>query len=150
MNTASDSVLASTAYAAVTSVIKYLGDLPPYPTISTIKLAFPMTRSEILTQFREHLRSLPRHGSSQKIVTVFDGIISNPGILLPWEEMVTICKEEGVWSVVDAAHCIGQQLHINLAESQPDFWVSVSLHSVSCPSDNSDGKSIELPQMALR
>lgn len=57
---------------------------------------------------------------------VIDGIISNPGAWLPWEEMVAICKEEKVWSLVDAAHCIGQ-VDVDLAAVQPDFWVSVSL-----------------------
>jgi hercynylcysteine S-oxide lyase len=110
----------------VSSAVQYLGDIPPYPTVSILSLAFPTTRSAILSEFRDHLRSLPRSGPSQKIVAVIDGIISNPGILLPWKEMVTICKEEGVWSVIDAAHSIGQEVGINLGEAKPDFWVSVS------------------------
>jgi hercynylcysteine S-oxide lyase len=44
---------------------------------------------------------------------------------MPWKEMVKICKEEGVWSVVDAAHSIGQEQGINLSETMADFWVSV-------------------------
>ena len=39
--------------------------------------------------------------------------------------MVRICKDEGIWSVIDAAHPIGQEVGINLTESAPDFWVSV-------------------------
>jgi len=38
--------------------------------------------------------------------------------------MVKICKDEGVWSVIDAAHSIGQEQNINLTEIGPDFWVS--------------------------
>jgi cysteine sulfinate desulfinase/cysteine desulfurase-like protein len=45
---------------------------------------------------------------------------------MPWEGLVEICKEEKVWSIVDAAHCIGQ-IEVDLSKSQPDFWVSVSL-----------------------
>ena len=56
---------------------------------------------------------------------MIDSIVSTPGILMPWQEMVKVCKEENVWSVIDAAHSIGQELHINLSEAQPDFWVSV-------------------------
>jgi len=40
--------------------------------------------------------------------------------------MVKICAEEGVLSVVDAAHSIGQEMDINLEEANPDFWVTVS------------------------
>jgi selenocysteine lyase/cysteine desulfurase len=84
----------------------------------------------MLTSFRHHLRSLQRPEASTsnpepKVVAVIDAIVSNPGALLPWEEMVKICREENVWSVVDAAHCIGQQVGINLSQSKPDFWVSV-------------------------
>ena len=45
-----------------------------------------------------------------KVVAVIDSIASMPGVLLPWQEMVKICREEGVWSVVDAAHSLGQEV----------------------------------------
>ncbi|OJA21473.1 hypothetical protein AZE42_13837 [Rhizopogon vesiculosus] len=38
--------------------------------------------------------------------------------------MVAICKDAGVWSVVDAAHSIGQEVNLNLSEAKPDFWIS--------------------------
>lgn len=66
---------------------------------------------------------------TRKVVAVVDAIVANPGVRLPWKEMVAICKDAGVWSVVDAAHAIGQQVDINLSEAKPDFWVSVSLSS---------------------
>lgn len=64
---------------------------------------------------------------TRKIVAVVDAIVSNPGVRLPWKEMVAICKDASVWSVVDAAHAIGQEVDINLSEARPDFWLSVSL-----------------------
>lgn len=63
---------------------------------------------------------------TRKVVAVIDAIVSNPGARLPWKEMVAICKDAGVWSVVDAAHAIGQEVDINLSEAKTDFWVSVS------------------------
>ena len=44
--------------------------------------------------------------------------------------MVQICKDEGVWSVIDAAHSIGQEVDLDLNNAKPDFWVSVSLLSL--------------------
>jgi len=64
---------------------------------------------------------------TRKIVAVVDAIAANPGVRLPWKEMVAICRDAGVWSVVDAAHSIGQEVDINLSKMKPDFWVSVSL-----------------------
>jgi selenocysteine lyase/cysteine desulfurase len=77
-----------------------------------------------LGKFRKQLTDIPRH-KGQTIVAVIDAIASNPGVLLPWEEMARICKEEGVYSLIDAAHAIGQ-ISLDLSVSQPDFFVSVS------------------------
>lgn len=102
-----------------------MADEPPHPIISVFILKFPCNHKEIAQNWRNHLKGISRH-PGQKIVAVIDGIVSNPGVLLPWEEMVRICKEEGVYSVVDAAHCIGQQVDLDMHKSDPDFWVSVS------------------------
>lgn len=61
---------------------------------------------------------------TRKVVAVVDAIAANPGVRLPWKEMVAICRDAGVWSVVDAAHSIGQEVDINLSEAKPDFWIS--------------------------
>jgi hypothetical protein len=47
---------------------------------------------------------------------------------MPWREMVKICKRQGVWSVVDAAHSIGQEVGLDLTSAEPDFWLSVCNH----------------------
>ena len=65
-------------------------------------------------------------GTKLKIVAVIDSIASNPGVYLPWKEMVALCRERGILTVVDAAHSTGQEPDINLSEAAPDFWVSVS------------------------
>lgn len=111
--------------------MQYLSDLAPHPSIHNFTLNFPTTHAKILTSFREHLRSLPRPtsvnpNSPQKIVAVIDSIVSNPGVLLPWREMAQICKEEGVWSIIDAAHSIGQEMDMRVGSSKCDFWISVS------------------------
>lgn len=41
--------------------------------------------------------------------------------------MVQICNEEGVLSIVDAAHSVGQEMGIDLGAVRPDFWISVRL-----------------------
>ena len=49
-------------------------------------------------------------GKGNKIVAVIDSITANPGVLMPWKEMVRVAHEEGVWTVIDAAHSIGQEV----------------------------------------
>lgn len=101
-----------------------LHDVLPHPTIAEFTVRFPTTHAEILASFREHLRGLGLR-SGRKAVAVIDSIVSVPGVLLPWKEMVEICRAEGVISVIDAAHSIGQEVGIDLGKADPDFWVSV-------------------------
>ena len=119
-------LLAAVTYPSVERVAQYLSDIPPHPSLSTVLLHFPTTKSDILDQFSAHLKSLPRKAGG-KIVAIIDGIVSVPGALLPWKEMVQICKDENVISVIDAAHNIGQETNVKLNEVDPDFWISVSL-----------------------
>ncbi|KAI8980100.1 PLP-dependent transferase [Trametes punicea] len=136
---------ASTTYGAVANTIRYLADRSeqPRPDALFIEFNFPLTHAEILDRFRTRLREIkqerantpfsdvpplsPGHRTGDKgnkIVAIIDSIVSNPGALFPWQEMVCVCREEGVWSVIDAAHSIGQEVDINLSESKPDFWLS--------------------------
>ncbi|KAF8999305.1 pyridoxal phosphate-dependent transferase [Cyathus striatus] len=114
-------VISNTTYGSIFKTSQSLSDTPPHPTLSFFPINFPTTPEAILTSFREHIQALPKKG---KRVAVIDSIISNPGALLPWKEMVKICKEEGVYSVIDAAHSIGQEVGIDLGKADPDFWIS--------------------------
>lgn len=137
---------ASTTYGAISNTLQYLADRSeqPRPVAHAITYTFPMTHAEICDSFRAKLKELKAQypnttfsdtppdsrapgkadRSGNKFVTVIDSITSNPGIIMPWKEMVQICKDEGVWSVIDAAHSIGQEFGINLSDAKPDFWVS--------------------------
>ena len=116
---------------------QYICDLPPHPSVSEFKLNFPTTGASILQDFRVHVDVLSAelqatqrkigNGTQLKIVAIIDSITSLPGVYLPWKEMVAICRERGILTVVDAAHSVGQEPNINLSEAGPDFWVSVRL-----------------------
>ncbi|KAF8959578.1 pyridoxal phosphate-dependent transferase [Flammula alnicola] len=113
----------TTTYGSVSRTVQSIADVSPHPTASVIALNFPTTHEEILKGFKEHIQATPAK-PNKKRVAVIDSIVSNPGALLPWKEMVAICKEEDVWSVIDAAHSIGQEVGLNLTEIGPDFWIS--------------------------
>ncbi|KAG8704522.1 hypothetical protein FRC08_002188 [Ceratobasidium sp. 394] len=112
----------STTYGAVYNIIEYISDTPPNPTHINIPLTFPTTHAAIVDKLRQQLRNIPRH-DGRIVVVVLDAIVSVPGVLLPWEAMVEVCKEEGAYSLVDGAHAIGQ-IRLDLAASQPDFFVT--------------------------
>lgn len=97
----------------------------------TIVYNFPLSHAEIIELFRAKIHEAKQqHADIQftdvpplsegydrdpaekknKIVAVIDSITSNPGVVLPWKEMCRIAREEGVWTVIDAAHSIGQEV----------------------------------------
>lgn len=127
-------VTATTTYLPIERVSKYISDLPPHPSVSVFKLNFPTTRASVLEAFRAHVDGLnaklqiaqckTRDGAKLKIVAIIDSIVSIPGVYLPWKEMVALCRERGIVSVIDAAHSLGQEPNINLSDVGPDFWVS--------------------------
>ncbi|KAH9831340.1 pyridoxal phosphate-dependent transferase [Rhodofomes roseus] len=69
------------------------------------------------------IASASKCSSQRRVVAIVDSIVSGPGAAMPWRDMVRTCKEEGVWSVIDAAHPLGQEA-VDLNAVQPDFWVS--------------------------
>lgn len=103
------------------------------------ELQFPTTRASALQAFRVHLDALKAelqiaqrkigNQTNLKIVAVINSIASIPGVYLPWKEMVALCRERGILTVIDAAHSIGQEPNINLSEADPDFWASVGSYS---------------------
>ena len=104
--------------------------------MGTVDIGPPYSHDEIFKAFEEgfiEVQSSPEYialteqGKRPKIVVIVDALSSLPGLLMPWERIVEFCKDhENVWTLVDAAHAIGQIVGLNLNKTQPDFWISVS------------------------
>ena len=61
-------------------------------------------------------------------MVVIDAITSNPGALMPWREMVRVAREEGAWSIVDAAHSLGQEVGaLSLSRPSVGHWTASAL-----------------------
>lgn len=126
---------ATTLYGGVANTIRYLADRSehPHPELCLIEYTFPLTHAEIIALFRSKLREFKEQHTAagtqftdvpplspgytedigerkNKIVVVLDAITAAPAALMPWKEMVRVCREEGAWAVVDAAHSIGQEV----------------------------------------
>ncbi|KAF7431200.1 hypothetical protein PC9H_006921 [Pleurotus ostreatus] len=115
----------NTTYDGVSRAVQYLADTPPHPSVSALAITYPTTHADIISTFRAHVKSVvASKPPGKKVVALIDSIVSNPGVLQPWQELVKVCRAAGVISIVDAAHSIGHELNINLGRSQPDFWIS--------------------------
>lgn len=121
-------------YVGVERSARHLADMNPPVALEMVDIGPPYTLNDIFKAFETALNraqasaeyvALTEKGERPRIVVLVDAISSVPGLLMPWERVVDLCKRhENVWSLVDAAHAIGQLVGINLSEIVPDFWVS--------------------------
>ena len=114
----------STVYGAVEKTIESLKETTPVENIN-ISITYPLSDDKLVEAFGQAIKSA--NGSGKKVrIAVFDTISSMPGVCGPWERLAALCKEEGVLSMVDAAHGVGH-IKLHIADAQPDFLVS-NLH----------------------
>ncbi|OHF04454.1 hypothetical protein CORC01_00306 [Colletotrichum orchidophilum] len=73
-----------------------------------IQLDLPLESEKIVAMFKEALQS-------EKLYL--------PGLLMPFQELVQGCREEGVLSMIDAAHGIGH-IPLDLGKLDPVFFVT--------------------------
>ena len=87
-----------------------------------IPLTVPFEDSDVIALFKQAIKE---SRSERKVprVAVFDTISSMPGFRVPFEQLTAICREEGILSLVDGAHGIGQ-VPLDLTALDPDFFIS--------------------------
>jgi selenocysteine lyase/cysteine desulfurase len=87
-----------------------------------ILIKYPMEDADVLTLFRAAIKASRDAGNNPRLA-LFDTVSSLPGLRMPFEDLTAICKEEGILSLIDAAHGVGH-VHIDLGSLDPDFFVS--------------------------
>ncbi|KAE9404941.1 hypothetical protein BT96DRAFT_972778 [Gymnopus androsaceus JB14] len=74
------------------AVPQYIQDVTPGIQIFEFQLLFPTTRKAVLEGWKKHL---------DNIIAIVDSIVANPAAAMPWKETVAICKDAGIWTIVD-------------------------------------------------
>lgn len=87
-----------------------------------VSFQYPITEAELERRFRDTVHRAREKGLTVR-AAVFDSIVSNPGVRFPFERFIKICREEGILSVIDGAHGIGQ-IPLDMNVLQPDFFTS--------------------------
>jgi selenocysteine lyase/cysteine desulfurase len=111
----------ATVYDAVYKNLASLMETTPLQ-IRRVEYTFPITHDEIVRRFLEVVHAAKKEGLTVR-AAVFDTIVSVPGARFPFEKLTRACREEGVLSIIDGAHGVGQ-IPLDLGELDPDFFVT--------------------------
>ena len=136
----------STLYGAVAKMIEYLHETRGVESVN-IAVEYPIGDDALVSRFQNAIKDVKSSGGRRVKVAIFDTISSLPGVKVPWERLVEVCREEGVLSFVDGAHgtCISElflltpplsgnansgirvgvgHIDLGLSKVQPDFFTS--------------------------
>lgn len=111
----------STVYGSVEKTIEYLRETTEVDHVN-VEVQYPIDDEVLVAQFQQAVREAKSDGKVVRIAS-FDTISSMPGVRVPWERLVEVCRAEGVLSIIDGAHGIGQ-VTLGLSKVQPDFFTS--------------------------
>ncbi|KIW16900.1 hypothetical protein PV08_04090 [Exophiala spinifera] len=106
-------------YGAIEKTVHYLVETTP---VESIRVDFDATVNDHAKLLQSFQSTLQAHRGQVKLA-IFDAVMSMPGVRMPFEELVRICKSNRVLSAVDAAHGIGL-IDLDLNALDPDFLVS--------------------------
>ncbi|ANZ75306.1 BA75_03172T0 [Komagataella pastoris] len=107
------------AYGACANTIRFLSNRQGIEVV-TIELKLPLEDDEIVEKFEATLKE------EKPKLALFDVIVSMPGVRLPFERLIEVCRKYNVLSLVDGAHAIGI-IPLDLKKWRPDFFLS-NLH----------------------
>lgn len=108
-------------YGACEKTVAYVTETTAARSVK-VEYKYPVEDAWLVAEMRRVVGEVERAGGRVK-VAVLDTVVSMPGVRVPFEELVRVCRELGVLSCVDGAHGVGH-VELNLGELEPDFFVS--------------------------
>ncbi len=114
----------STIYGAADKTLESIMETTPVQSVN-VPVQYPISDDDLVESFKGSIKTAKEDGQKVRIA-VFDTISSMPGVRVPWERLVDVCKQEDVLSFVDGAHGVGH-IKLDLTRARPDFFVS-NLH----------------------
>ena len=111
----------ATIYGACGKSITYITETTP-ATAYLIDYEYPVSDHDLVSKFEEAIKGIKAQGKNPKIA-IYDTIVSQPGVRVPFERLTELCRQNGILSCIDGAHSAGG-IPIDLTKLDPDFYVS--------------------------
>lgn len=105
-----------TTFEACKNTIKHVCEMSPAKAVMVESAIAP---GALCNALKQTISNLKNSGLNPKMC-IIDTISSFPGIRMPFEKLVRICKQHGMLSYVDGAHGIGH-IPLDMAELDADF-----------------------------
>jgi selenocysteine lyase/cysteine desulfurase len=96
----------STIYSACEKSIASVAEMSPVRG-ERIELNYPVEDQDLVESLRRKVGELRKEGKRVRLV-MFDTVLTFPGVRMPWERLVEVCREMRVLSLIDGAHGIGE------------------------------------------
>ena len=103
------------AYDMVKNTFQYISNVS-HEDVMMVNISLPTSAEKILAKVEQALKTNDIHIAS------FSHIASTPAIVLPIQQLASLCLKYGSLIFVDGAHSLGQ-IPLNLDELKVDFWV---------------------------
>lgn len=94
-----------------------------------MEFEFPTTGQDIVSRLEATVAQI-KVGGLRPRLAVLETVVSIPAVRMPFEELMRVCRREGIMTLVDGAHCVGH-FKVKLDELQPDFFVA-DCHKYLC------------------
>ena len=114
-------VTLSTTYGSTDHAFASLAETRPVQR-RKVEFEFPTSSQDIVSRFEATVAQIKAEGLRPRLA-VLETVVSIPAVRMPFEELVRVCRREGIMTLVDGAHSVGQ-FPVNLNELQADFFVT--------------------------
>lgn len=88
----------TTIYDACAATLQYIVDTHPHLNLSlvAIPLVYPVTHEAILATTAKVIAAENAKGNGKIRLALFDAISSMPGVIVPWEDLVLLFRQQGI------------------------------------------------------